>query len=139
MKIADLISFESNQLVFKSLKNQAPQYICNLFQRSSDCSLRDLRNTATDLRFQCTLLRMVKKVFPTAEPRYGITLQLVINRHPPFQFLNKLFSWRINFNQDFNLFLSIQQLLILILGFYDFCISISISIFSIIFQFIVSS
>ena len=49
MKIADLISFESNQLVFKSLKNQAPQYICNLFQRNSDCSSRDLGNTATDL------------------------------------------------------------------------------------------
>ena len=50
MKIADLISFESNQLVFKSLNNQAPQYICNLFQRNSACSSRDLRNTTTDLR-----------------------------------------------------------------------------------------
>ena len=50
LKIADLISFESKQLVFKSLNKQAPQYICNLFQRNSDCSSRDLRNTATDLR-----------------------------------------------------------------------------------------
>ena len=50
MKIAALISFESTQLVFKSLNNQAPQYICNLFQRNSDCSSRDLRNTTTDLR-----------------------------------------------------------------------------------------
>ena len=39
MKIADLISFESNQLVFKSLNNQTTQYICNLFQRNSDCIL----------------------------------------------------------------------------------------------------
>ena len=74
MKIADLISLESNQLV-KSLNNQAPQYICNLFQRNSDCSSRDLRNTATDLSSQCALLRMVKKVFLNAEPHYGITLQ----------------------------------------------------------------
>ena len=51
MTIADLISFDSNQLVFKSLNNQGPQYICNLFQRSSDCSSRDLRNIATDLGF----------------------------------------------------------------------------------------
>ena len=50
MKIAELISFESNQLVLKSSNNQAPQYICNLFQRNSDCSSRDLRNTAEDLR-----------------------------------------------------------------------------------------
>ena len=50
MKIADLISFESKQLVFKSFNNQAPQYICNLFQTNSDCSSRDLRNTAKDLR-----------------------------------------------------------------------------------------
>ena len=50
MKIADLISFESNQLVFQSLNNQAPQYKCNLFQRNSECSSCDLRNTATDLR-----------------------------------------------------------------------------------------
>ena len=50
MTIADLISFESNQLVFNSLNNKAPQYICNLFQKNSNCSSRDLRNTATDLR-----------------------------------------------------------------------------------------
>ena len=50
IQIADLISFESYQLVFKSLSNQAPQYICNLFQRNSYCSSRDLRSTATDLR-----------------------------------------------------------------------------------------
>ena len=50
MTIADLISFESKQLVFKSLNNQAPQYICKLFQRNSECSSRDLRNTAMDLR-----------------------------------------------------------------------------------------
>ena len=50
MSIDDLISSESKQLVFKKLNNQAPKYICNLFQRNSDCSSRDLRNTATDLR-----------------------------------------------------------------------------------------
>ena len=33
MAISDLISFESKQLVFESLNNQAPQYICFLFQK----------------------------------------------------------------------------------------------------------
>ena len=50
MKIADLISFEFNQLVFKSLNNQAPQCTYNLFQRNSESSSCDLKNTATDLR-----------------------------------------------------------------------------------------
>ena len=78
-----------------------------------------------------------QKVFLTAEPRYGITWQVVLNRHPLYQFLSKGFSKIINFSYDFNLFLSIQQLLILILGLHDFCILTSI--FSIIFQFIVRS
>ena len=38
------------------------------------------------------LLRMDKKVFLTARSRYGITLHLVFNRHPPFQCLRKRFS-----------------------------------------------
>ena len=92
MKIADLISFESNQLIFKSLSNQAPQYICNLFQRNSDCSSRDLRSTATDLRLPMYTSSNDQKVVFTAEPRYGITLQLVLNRHPLYQFLSKGFS-----------------------------------------------
>ena len=39
--IADLISFESKLLVFKSLNNQASQYICSVFERNSVCSSRD--------------------------------------------------------------------------------------------------
>ena len=35
MNIADFIAFESKQLVFKSLNNQAPQYLSNVFQRNS--------------------------------------------------------------------------------------------------------
>ena len=54
MSIDDLVSFDSKQLVFKSLNYQASQYICNLFQGNSDCSSRDLRNTATNLRLQMT-------------------------------------------------------------------------------------
>ena len=39
-----------NQLVFKSLNKQAALYICNLFQRNSYCSSRDLINIAADPR-----------------------------------------------------------------------------------------
>ena len=37
-------------MVFKSLNDLAPQYLCNLFTKNSVCSSRSLRNTETDLR-----------------------------------------------------------------------------------------
>ena len=64
MTIPDLISFDSRQLVFKSLSIQAPQYIRSLFQRNSECSSRDLRNTATDLRLPMSTSLNGQKRFP---------------------------------------------------------------------------
>ena len=37
-------------MVFKSLNELAPQYLCNLFTKNSQCSSRNLCNTKTDLR-----------------------------------------------------------------------------------------
>ena len=48
--IEELISNESKTMVFKSLNDLAPQYLCNLFTKNSACSSRNLRNTETDLR-----------------------------------------------------------------------------------------
>ena len=48
--IDELIASESNILVFKSLHELAPQYMCNLFTKTSQLTSRNLRNTATDLR-----------------------------------------------------------------------------------------
>ena len=48
--IEELIGDESKTMVFKSLKELAPQYLCNLFTKNSECSSRSLRNTETDLR-----------------------------------------------------------------------------------------
>ena len=44
------IASESNIMVFKSLHELAPQYMCNLFTKTSQLTSRNLRNTATDLR-----------------------------------------------------------------------------------------
>ena len=63
MTIADLMSFESKQLAFKSLNNQAPQYICKLFQRNSECSSQDLRYTAMDLRLSMSTFLNGQKRF----------------------------------------------------------------------------
>ena len=48
--IDELIGSESNIMVFKSLHELAPQYMCNLFTKTSQLTSRNLRNTATDLR-----------------------------------------------------------------------------------------
>ena len=48
--IEELIGNESKTMVFKSLNDLAPQYLCNLFTRNSACAPRNLRNTETDLR-----------------------------------------------------------------------------------------
>ena len=101
MSIADMIAFESKQSVFKSLNNQAPQYICNPFQRNSNCSSRDLRSTAKDLRLPIYTSSNGQKSFLTEEPRYGITLQLRIKRPTPFQFLSNGFLQIKNFSKDF--------------------------------------
>ena len=74
MSITDLISFKLKQLVFKSLNNQAPQNICNLFQRNSDCSSRDLRNTATDLRLPMNTSLNGKQSFSYRAAKLGNAL-----------------------------------------------------------------
>ena len=48
--VEELIGNESKTMVFKSLNDLAPQYLCNLFTKNSACSSRILRNTETDLR-----------------------------------------------------------------------------------------
>ena len=48
--IEQLVTSESNLMVFKSLHELAPQYLCDLFTRNSKCSSCVLRNSETDLR-----------------------------------------------------------------------------------------
>ena len=48
--VDELITGESKTMVFKSLNELAPQYLCDLCTRNSLCSSYSLRNTGTDLR-----------------------------------------------------------------------------------------
>ena len=48
--IEQLVASESKTMVFKSLHELAPQYLCDLFTRNSKCSSYDLHNSETDLR-----------------------------------------------------------------------------------------
>ena len=88
--IADLTSFESKQLVFKSLNKQAPQCIYNLFQRNSQCSSRNLRNTVTDLRLPISTSLNGQKSFFYLAAKLGNTLAREI-KQATFQFSSKSF------------------------------------------------
>ena len=48
--VEELAAGESKTMVFKSLNELAPQYMCDLFTRNSSCSSYSLRDTRTDLR-----------------------------------------------------------------------------------------
>ena len=37
-------------MVFKSFRELAPQYMCNLFTKTSQLTSKNLRNTSSDLR-----------------------------------------------------------------------------------------
>ena len=96
MTIADLISFESKQLVL-SLINQAPQYICNLFQRNSECSSRDLRNTATDLRLPMNTSLNGQKRFSCCGAKLWNNLAFEVKQAPSLS----VFKQRLLINKHF--------------------------------------
>ena len=48
--VDELITSESKTMVFKSLNEQTPQYLCDVLTWNSLCSSYSLRNTWTDLR-----------------------------------------------------------------------------------------
>ena len=48
--IQQLIDTQSKIVTFKSLKSLALKYLCELFNKNSACSSRNLRNTNTDVR-----------------------------------------------------------------------------------------
>ena len=98
MTIADLISFESKQLVFKSLNNQAPQYICKLFKRNSECSSRDLRNSATDLRLPMNTSLNGQKRFSYRGAKLWNNLAFEIKQVPSLS----VFKQRLLINKNSN-------------------------------------
>ena len=98
MSIDTLISSQSNQLVFKSLNNLAPRYICNLFQRNSGCSSRDLGNTATDLRLPMNTSLNGQKRFSYRGAKFSNALANEVKQAPSLSVFKKKHLFNKNFN-----------------------------------------
>ena len=48
--IRELIDIETATMVYRSINNEAPNYLTSLFERLSQNTIRELRNTKTDLK-----------------------------------------------------------------------------------------
>ena len=81
--IDELIDSESNSMVFKSLNNWAPQYLCNLFTRMSQLPSVSLRNTTTDLKLPKKIQKVVRNVFCSEVLSFGMCFQLKVSKQPP--------------------------------------------------------
>ena len=82
--IDELISSESNIMVFKSLHGLPPQYMSNLFTKTSQLASRNLRNSATDLRIPKKSQRMDRKASLLEVLNIGMASQLSVRKHPLF-------------------------------------------------------
>ena len=72
--IEELISYETQILVFKALNGLAPQYLAELFSRNSQGSLHTLRNTSTDLKLPLYKTVNGQKSFSFRGVKYGNSL-----------------------------------------------------------------
>ena len=80
-------------MVFKSLHELAPRYMCNLFTKISRLTFRNLRNTAAELRLPKKTPKMDRNVSHLEVQSLGMASQLSVSRHPPCTALNNvLFS-----------------------------------------------
>ena len=88
--IDELISSESDIMVFKSLHGLAPQYMSNLFTKTSQLTSRKLRNSAADLRVPKKKSTNGQKCFSLGVLNLGMASQLSIRMLPQFTNSNVL-------------------------------------------------
>ena len=61
--INELIDIESKTIVFKTLNELAPPYLCSLFRKNSQSTSYRLRNTSTDLRLPKKVQKTARNAF----------------------------------------------------------------------------
>ena len=79
--IEEIINCETKTMVYKSLHELAPEYLCSLFTRNSQCASHSLRNTKSDLKLPRKNTKNGQKSFLIGEQNCGIASQLSLSRH----------------------------------------------------------
>ena len=79
----ELIDFETSKMVYKSLNALAPDYLRNVFQKVSEATNRQLRNSKTDLRLPLLKTSTGQKSFAYRGARVwtGVT-QIMLSKRP---------------------------------------------------------
>ena len=90
--IDELITCESKTMVFKSLNQLAPEYLCGLFTRNSLCSSYSLRNTGTDLRLPKKRSSNGQRCFSYRGAKLWNGLSAESKQQPPCIVSRKLFK-----------------------------------------------
>ena len=90
--IEQLIADESNIMVFKSLHELAPPYLCDFFTRNSNSSSYVLRNTVTDLKLPKKESCNGQRCFSYRGVKLWNGLPEKLSRHRPCIASKKIFS-----------------------------------------------
>ena len=61
--IRELIDIETAMMVYRSINNKAPNYLTSFFERLSQNTIRELRNTKTDLKLPLLKISSGQKCF----------------------------------------------------------------------------
>ena len=77
--IDEVTASESNVMVFKSLHELAPQYMCNLVTKTSQLTSRNLSNTSTGLRLPKKNSKNGQRCFFMEMPSLGMASQLSVS------------------------------------------------------------
>ena len=74
--VRELIDFESQKMVFRSLKGDAPSYMNDMFTRANDSTARSLRNADVNLRLLLLKSAGGRDASRTEAPSFGAVLIL---------------------------------------------------------------
>ena len=99
--IDQLIAVEPKTMVYKSMHEMAPPYLCDLFIKNSTSSSHVLRNTATDLKLPKKCHVMGRDGFLIDELKCGMTFMQKLNRHLLWMFSKSLFKFFMFFLSSF--------------------------------------
>ena len=113
--INELIESETLKMVYKSVNNQAPIYLTEMFFRLSDACKRELRNTKTDLSFLVENRPLARNAFHIRVLNYGTIFKLQSNHQNRMKHSKKI-STMPTPNAD-SLFYDIAS--IALIGLYD--------------------
>ena len=84
LTIKELIDFETSKMVYKSLNVLAPDYLRDIFQKVSEATNRQLRNSNTDLRLPLLRTSTGQKLFAYRGAKVWSDLNSVVKASTSF-------------------------------------------------------